>query len=178
MKKIMLSILLSIFIAGTANAVAVPSDEDYKNLDDLRVKLVRMRREMDKFIKDIMATYPNQTAETAGIFGQDVRVDVVQTDNDIMVKADLPGMDKDKIEIALENNKMLKIAGSRESVKSQATPGLITQERMTGRFERVLELPAECMSEGIRATYKNGVLEVVIPKKKITKEEVVKINVQ
>ena len=178
MKKIMIAILVMAVAASCAYAVTYPTDQDYKNLDDLREKLVRMKREMDKFMKDIISTYPNQAVGTTDIFGQDVRVDVAESDKDVIVRADLPGMDKDRIDVTLENNKMLKIAGSREIAKKESAPGVIKQERMSGHFERVIELPVECLSEGIRATYKNGVLEIVIPKKPAAKAETVKISVQ
>ena len=80
--------------------------------------------------------------------------------------------------ITLENNKVLKIAGTREIEKTQTKPGTIRQERAYGRFERVLELPSEGTNEGIQANYKNGVLELIIPKKKELKEERVKIKLQ
>lgn len=178
MKKASLIILGILAISGSVFAETGPSEQDYKNLDELRAKLVRMRREMDRFIKDIVSTYPDQAINAVDVFGQDVKVDITQTDKDVIVKADLPGMDKDKIEVTLMNNKILKIGGSREMAKQEAGPGVVKQERMTGRFERVLELPVECMNEGIKAAYKNGVLEVDIPKMKPGKEEAVKIKVQ
>ncbi|MFA6142450.1 MAG: Hsp20/alpha crystallin family protein [Candidatus Omnitrophota bacterium] len=178
MRKILVSIALLVAMAGSACAVTTPTEQDYKNLDELRAKLVRMRREMDKFIKDIVSTYPDQAVNAVDVFGADVKVDVAQTDKDVIVKADLPGMDKDKIEVTLINNKVLKIGGTRDVVKKETSSGMVRQERMTGRFERVLELPVECMNEGINAAYKNGVLEIDIPKIKPGKEEAVKIKVQ
>lgn len=178
MKKIVIIIAAFIFSANFVCADTPPTEQDYKNMDELRVKLMRMRREMDKFMKDVVGSYPDQTIGGANIFGQDVKVDIAQTVNDIIVKADLPGMDKDKIDITLESGKVLKLSGSRDAVKKETSPGVIKQERMSGRFERVLELPAECLGEGIKATYKSGVLEIIIPKKKVSKEEMVKISVQ
>lgn len=177
MKKIILAGLVCVMLSAAAYADTEPTDADYKNLDELRTKLVRMRREMDKFMKDVITDYPNAGVSAKG-FGQDVKVDVSETDKDVIVKADLPGMDKDKLEVTLDNNRILKIAGSRDVYKKEEGPNVITQERMSGKFERVLELPAECLSEGIKATYKNGVLDIVIPKKEQGKKEAVKINVQ
>ncbi|MFA4981572.1 MAG: Hsp20/alpha crystallin family protein [Candidatus Omnitrophota bacterium] len=176
MKKILLAALICVLAAGPALA-ETPSDADYRDLEQLRTKLVRMKREMDKFIRDISATYPEQGA-AAGVFDQDVRVDITENDKDIMVKADLPGMEKDKIEVTLENGRLLKIAGAREIVKKETAPGMVRQERSSGRFERMLELPSECLSEGIGAAYMNGVLEITIPKKAKAKEEEVKIKVR
>lgn len=177
MKKIIFAALVFSLLAGTAYADTEPTDADYRNLDELRTKLVRMRREMDKFMKDVITDYPD-TGVSAQVFGQEIRVDVSETDKDVIVKADLPGMDKDKLEVTLDNNRILKIAGSRDMYKKEESPNVVRQERMSGKFERVLELPAECLGEGIKATYKNGVLDIVIPKKEQGKKEQVKINVQ
>jgi len=178
MKKIIISLILIASFAVISYAETGPTEQDYKNMDELRVKLVRMKREMDKFMKDIISTYPDQAMSAVDVFGQDVKVDVAENDKNVIVKADLPGMDKDKIEVTLMNNKILKIGGTRNVTKEESAPGMVKQERMAGRFERVLELPVECLSEGIKAAYKNGVLEIDIPKKKPGKEEQVKINVQ
>ena len=108
----------------------------------------------------------------------DVNVDILQNEKNVIVKADLPGMEKDKINITLESGRFLKISGSREIVKDQSSPGIVKQERFSGSFEKTVELPCEVENSGISATYKDGVLEVTIPKKAPVKEDKVKINVK
>lgn len=178
MKKIILGLIIFSMTAGFAYGVSAPTEDDYRNLDELRAKMVRLRREMDKFMREVIGTYPDQGGVAVQSFGQEVRVDISETDKDVIVKADMPGMEKDKIDITLQNNRILKIAGNREVEKKEAAPGVVKQERMSGKFERVLELPVECKSEGIAATYKAGVLEITIPKMKKTEEKPVKINIQ
>lgn len=177
MKKALLTfvVILSAVTAAWAEPVAV--ENEYQQLDRLRAEIIRARRELDRFMKDVAAPYADMD-KAGGVFGQEVRVDVSQNANDVIVKADLPGMSKDKIEITLEKDRMLKISGSRDVITKEESPGVVRQERMSGRFERLLELPAECESRGIRATYKEGVLEIVLPKKKGGKEEAVKVKVQ
>lgn len=175
MKRAVLFTVILMLGAGAAFA-ELPTDQDYENLEQVRGKIVRMKREMDKFMKDILATYPPDSALST--FGQDIRVDVSETPADVVVRADLPGMAKDKIDITLENSKALRIAGSRDVMKEENVPGVVRQERSQGKFERVIELPVECKSEGIDATYKDGVLAVVIPKKEGAKARPVKVNVQ
>ena len=148
------------------------------DLDQLKVKIRRMKQEMDGFIKELAATYPVDGKSISDGWGQDVKVDISETEKDVVVRADLPGMDKDKIEITLEQGKMLKIAGSREISTTKTESGVIRQERMQGKFSRTLELPAECMNSGIKATYTSGVLEIVIPKNPASKAETVKIQVK
>lgn len=178
MKKILLGVVFSFLMMGGAWAENPPTEQDYQNLDQMRVKLMRMRQEMDKFMKDVVGPYGDIDKSGMGMFGQDVRVDITENDKDVIVKADLPGMHKDKINITLEKNKLLKLSGAREVFTEKTSQGVVRQERMSGRFERVLELPAECESNGIAATYKEGVLEIVLPKKKNVKEDTIKVNVQ
>lgn len=178
-KKSMPVLFVSLFlVTGISCADNMPTEEDYKNLAEMRTKLVRMKREMDHFIKDVIATYPVPENLSVAGFGEEVKIDVSETPKDVMVKADLPGMDKDKIEVALTNNRILKIGGTREMEAKEQKPGMVRQERMAGRFERIVELPVECLTDGIKADYKNGVLELIIPKKEEAKESTVKIKVQ
>ncbi len=178
MKRLITGIIFSAVLVGSAWALSAPTEEDYQNLGQTREKLIRMRREMDKFMKDLVGPYADMDKKGMDIFGQEVRVDVAENDKDVVVKADLPGMSKDQIDITLEKNRLLKISGSREIMAKQESPGVVKQERMSGRFERSLELPAECESQGIKATYKEGVLEIVLPKKKNVKDETIKVSVQ
>jgi HSP20 family protein len=177
MKKILITALILAGCACVSLAVTELTEEDYKDINKLRQKIVRMKREMDTLMKDIIATYPAQGEGLAGGFGQDVKVDVTEDAKNIMVTADLPGMEKDKIDVILEKNKILKISGMRETMTKEEAPGMVRQERSLGKFERILELPSEGMVEGIKATYQNGVLKLVIPKKEESKQEKVKVKV-
>lgn len=175
MKKLAIALILLVSVAGSAFA-QVSEDEDQTAIDmrKVREKIVRTKTEFDKLMKDVLSTYPEGYA---GSFGSDVKIDVMDAGKNMIVKADLPGMEKDKIDISLDKNKFLKISGTREIVKSQTAPGIVRQERSVGRFERMIELPFEGTSLGIMASYKDGVLEIVIPKKEPAKEESVKIKV-
>lgn len=179
MKKRMLAAALMVLIMSLsmADAAQTTAETDDPDLTKLRHKIVRMKREMDTFIKDIMETYPDQGKGLLQDAGQDVRVDLNENDKEMIVKADLPGMDKNKIEVSLSNNRTLRISGSRDIAKTETTPGYVRQERMTGSFERTIELPSDGTQEGISASYKNGVLEIVIPKKERDKAGTVKIKV-
>ena len=180
MRKMFMAMLLvcAITVIPAYGQTQSSSEDEYVDLKQLRQKIVRMKQEVDKLIKDITATAPVVGESLVGGFGQDVRVDVTETDKSVIVKADLPGMDKDKIDISLERGKTLTISGSREIVQKMTAPGVVHQERMSGKFQRTIELPAECLNEGIKASYNSGVLDIEIPKKKEAKKEAVKIKVQ
>lgn len=178
MRRLPIVLVACLLCAGIALAQQEAMTQEEKNLEILSKKLVRMKREMDKFVKDMSVAYQEESSPLSGSYGSDVRVDVVDNVKEFIVRADLPGMDKDKIVVTLDNNKILKISGSREAIKAQTGPSVVKQERMEGKFERVIELPAECKSDGIKASYKNGVLEITIPKKEPAKKETIKVSVQ
>jgi len=177
MYKIAIIALLSVSLAGPAFGQTAMNEQDEKNLEELSKKLVRMKRSMDSFMKELASSYSDQAGGFSG-FGSDVRVDITENPKEFIVKADLPGMDKDKITVTLERAKVLKITGSRESIKQETGPNVVRHERMEGRFERIIDLPAECRPDGIKASYKNGVLEITIPKKEEAKPEMIKVDIQ
>jgi len=179
MKKTLVYVLAMLFMADAAfAATSTQNDDVYKDLDQLKLQIRKMKREMGGLMKEITEGYSSDSKALIEGWGQDIRVDVTETDKDVLIRADLPGMDKDKIEVTLEQNKLLKIAGSRDIMKSQSSQGVVVEERAKGVFSRVIDLPVECKSDGIKASYNNGVLDISIPKKEKTREDTVKIKVQ
>ena len=178
-KKIAALILTGVFLAGLGFSEAqMRNDTTAQDLSTLRKKLSRVKHEMDLLIKDMVSGASMASDAVLQDFAGDVSVDILQNEKSVIVKADLPGMEKDKINIALESGRFLRISGSREMLKSQTAPGVVRQERFSGSFEKTVELPCEVESFGINATYKDGVLEITIPKKALAKENKVKINVK
>ncbi len=177
-KRIAAIILAIAFSAGLAFSETTSDETTAQDLSTLRKKLSRVKREMDLLIKDMVSGASTVSDAVLKDLAGDVSVDVLQNEESVTVRADLPGMEKDKINIMLENGRLLKISGTREMMKSQAAPGIVRQERFFGSFEKTVELPCEVENSGINATYKDGVLEITIPKKAPTKEDKVKIRVK
>jgi HSP20 family protein len=175
---ILVLIMLSLCVCAYAQT-ATDEDNTVRDLTALRKKIIQMKRQMDLLMGDIVSAPPIIGSAPVGAFGSDVYIDVIQNEKNVVVRADLPGMEKDKIDITLDNDRYIKISGSREMTKSEKSPGVVRQERFSGKFSKVVELPCEVTPAGINATYKDGVLEITIPKKKQDpKEESVKINVK
>lgn len=177
-RKISIFITAGLLLAGVACGAGGSDDTTAQDLLTLRKKLSRVKREMDLLIKDMVSGASMASDVVLGSSAGDVNVDILQNAKFVIVKADLPGMEKDKINITLESGRFLKISGSREMLKSQTAPGVVKQERFFGSFEKSVELPCEVENSGISATYKDGVLEITIPKKAQAKEDKVKINVK
>lgn len=91
-------------------------------------------------------------------------VDIKEEENRYVVKADLPGVSSKDIEITMENN-MLTVSGQRKSEKETNEKGYHRIERSYGSFTRSFSFPQNADAEGIKASNKDGVLEIVIPKK-------------
>src|SRR5687768_6739493 len=102
-------------------------------------------------------------------------VDILETDNELVIKADVPEVELKDIDIEIENN-TLTLKGQRK-FESNGN-GYHRIERSYGSFVRYFSLPDTVDTEKVKADYKNGVLTVTLPKKEIAKPRQVKVEVQ
>jgi HSP20 family protein len=102
-------------------------------------------------------------------------VDIFETDNDVVVKAELPGMDPKSIDVRLENNVLL-LKGERRFEKETKEENYHRVEREYGSFSRAFSLPMAVKEEKITAQYKDGILKIILPKKEEMKPKTVKIE--
>jgi HSP20 family protein len=103
-------------------------------------------------------------------------VDIYETPNELVLKADLPDVDEKEIDVRVENN-LLTISGERKFEKSASEENYLRVERAYGSFSRSFSLPNTVNPEAIRAEYKNGVLSVNLPKREESKPRQVKVTV-
>ena len=103
-------------------------------------------------------------------------VDVYETENELVIKADLPDVKKDDIDIRVEKN-MLTIRGERKFEKSVSEDHYLRVERAFGTFARSFSLPNTINAEGIDANYQDGVLTLHLPKREESKPKQIKIGV-
>jgi len=90
-------------------------------------------------------------------------MDLAETGDSYIVRADLPGITEDEVQVELEDN-VLTISGERRLDETRSEGGYLRTERARGSFARSLTLPAGIDPERIEADFKNGVLELRIPK--------------
>ena len=103
-------------------------------------------------------------------------VDIYETPNELVVKADLPDVNEKEIDVRVENN-LLTIRGERKFEKSVSEENFLRVERTYGAFSRSFSLPNTVNAEKIGAEYKNGVLTVTLPKREESKPRQVKVTV-
>src|SRR5580658_1639072 len=104
-------------------------------------------------------------------------VDIYETENELVVKADLPDLQEKDIDVRITNN-TLTIRGERKFEKEVNEDNYLRVERSYGSFSRSFSLPNTINTEAIRAEYKNGVLTVQMPKRAESKPKQVKVNVE
>jgi HSP20 family protein len=103
-------------------------------------------------------------------------VDIYETENEVVVKADLPGLHEKDIDVRVENN-MLSIRGERKFEKDVNQDNYLRVERAYGPFTRSFSLPNTVSSESVRADYRNGVLTLHMTKLEGSKPKQIKISV-
>lgn len=104
-------------------------------------------------------------------------IDIRETDKEIQVLAELPGMEEADIEVNITDG-MLSVAGERDSERESREGGYLVRERSVGRFERVVPLPDGLDIDAAQASFKNGLLTISIPKTKEAQAEVKRVTVK
>ncbi len=122
------------------------------------------------------ATFPSRTDNSA-LTAWAPPVDIYETENELVVKADLPDINEKDLDVRIENN-MLTIRGERKFAQETKEDNYLRVERAYGSFSRSFSLPNTVNSEAIKAEYKDGVLTVTLPKRPESKPKQVKISVK
>jgi len=102
-------------------------------------------------------------------------MDVQDKDKEIVVKVDMPGVDKNDVEIDIKNN-MLYINANTHREKEEEKEGYVMRERAFSRFARTFSLPANVATEGAKAKLEDGVLTITIPKAEIEEKQKILIE--
>jgi HSP20 family protein len=135
-------------------------------------ELDKMRSEMDRLWDSFFEGKPKVKA---GEWFP--TLDVSETKDDLVVKVELPGMDPKDIDISLSDGHLI-IKGEKKQEREEKEEDYHFIERSYGTFTRSVELPKEVKHDKINASYKNGVLKVVLPKSDEAKKKEVKIKVE
>ncbi len=142
------------------------SDAESRYMPEIR----RIQDKMNQVIEDFVAETPAPFADVMKPLA-----DVKETDEEVVVTMDLPGMDKGDVEITVTEN-ALEVRAERKTEKEEKEEEFYRKERTFARFERSLKLPAEVKAEDAKASLKDGVLEVHLPKVEVTARKKVTIE--
>ena len=93
-------------------------------------------------------------------------LDIIENENEFIIKADLPSFDKKDIKVSLNNNQLT--IEAEKNVENKVENGTVhREERFSGKYMRTLSLPENCEANDISAKLENGVLDLIIKKKQI-----------
>ena len=129
--------------------------EPFRHLDN-------MRREWDRFFTQDFPLFPAGGSAHWG--AGHLNIDVFETENEVVATCDIPGLEKkEDVHIDVDRD-MLTISGTLNRSGEAKDENMHRRERFIGRFQRSVSLPAHVSPEGVKATYKNGVLDIRMPK--------------
>jgi HSP20 family protein len=142
----------------------------------------RWERNMDRMMQDFFGEggrpwWPERWFRTGELDVKVPAVDVFEEKDDIVVKAEIPGMEKDNIQLNLTDH-TLTIKGEKKKEEEVKEENYYRSERSYGSFFRTVELPKEVHVDKVKATFKNGVLEVRMPKTEEAKAKEIKVKIE
>jgi HSP20 family protein len=143
--------------------------------------LSRWERDMERMMEDFFGRrtrpwWPERWFRTEEMEVTAPAVDLYEEKDDIVVKAELPGIDKNNIEVNITDH-MLTIKGEKKKEDEIKEENYYRSERSYGSFIRTLELPKDVHTDKVKASFKDGILEVRLPKTEEAKAKEVKVKV-
>ena len=142
-------------------------------MDLMRWDPFRAMRRRDDFGDDIFRDFFRTGSEIGAL---EPAAEVSESDGEVTVKLEVPGVDKDQVSISIADDR-LTVRGEVRKEKEERKKNVYRQEIRYGAFERVLKLPAEVEGERATAELKNGMLKITLPKCKQPRAHQVKVAV-
>ncbi len=150
-------------------------------LPTLWPSLTRLEREMERMMEAFWGRplpFRRDVDRVFGLLGgREIPIDLYEEKDDVVVKAELPGIDKGAIEVTLSERR-LTIAAERKREAEFGERGRYVAERAYGRLIRSLELPSDVQGDRVKASLENGVLEIRLPKTEAAKRREVKVRIE
>ncbi len=149
---------------------------------DIFDEMRRMQEEMDRMFNEFFMYPPRQLAPGRAVETREERkpslrkafADVQETDKGIIITAELPGMEREDIELNITSDRV-EIRAQKKEEKKEENQGYRAYVSYAG-FYRNVPLPVAVNPDNVKATYRNGVLEVTLPKKEASKSRSIKVE--
>jgi HSP20 family protein len=141
--------------------------EPFRDIDDM----------FDRVFADAMRRWPRVSSDERRVYDWAPAADVSETEGEYLIKAELPEVRKDDLNISVQEG-VLTLAGERKEEKREDNEKVHRVERFHGSFSRRFTLPDDADEQGIRAESKDGVVVIHIPKHKVAHAQPRQIQVQ
>jgi HSP20 family protein len=135
----------------------------------------RLRRDMDRLFSRMWSSFGISSFPVEAVAGP--FIDLSESQDTLMVKAELPGINPEDLDISVIGTK-LTISGEKRSETVEKSEYYQSVEKSFGFFSRTVRLPCRVKVEDIQATYKNGILQIIMPKLEREPSPVVRVKVK
>jgi len=135
--------------------------------------MVPLRQAMDRLFEDSFV----RPSRFTGLFGEgaETPIDIYQTDEDVVVKASVPGIKPEEVDVTITGD-TLTLKGETKTEEEVKKENYFRKERSYGAFSRSILLPSSLQTDKAEATFENGVLTLTIPKAEESKPKQIKIK--
>lgn len=137
-------------------------------------QLSSLRDEIDRLFESPLASLREGTQFLSGWTPP---VDIFEDKDNLIVKAEVPGMKPEGIDVSLHEG-VLTLSGERKSEEKYSDAETYRSERFLGRFQRTVTLPTPVDAEKVKASYEDGILKVILPKTEEAKPKHIDVNVK
>jgi HSP20 family protein len=137
--------------------------------------MMSIQDEMNKLFDDFLDRPLMRTEWSEGVWNPSV--DISETKDNVIIKAEIPGLSKEDVKISMQDN-MLTLTGEKKQEKEEKEANYHRVERSYGAFSRSFALPTSVKSDKIKATYKDGVLFITLPKTEEVKPKEIPISIE
>lgn len=138
--------------------------------------IVTLRDRMDRLFDDSLARIRGGEEEF-GVSGWAPSVDIYETPENLVIKVEVPGVEKEDITVEVKDDNLC-LKGERKFEKDVKEENYHRMERSYGAFKRIFSLPTTVDKEKVTASFKNGVLEITLPKIRKEKPKQIKVDVE
>ena len=136
-------------------------------------RLTSLREEIDRLFEEPLAELARGSRLLSG---WTPALDIFEDKDNLFVKAELPGMKREEIQVSLHDGS-LSISGERKSETKHEDAEVYRSERFVGRFQRTVTLPAPVSGDKVKAQYKDGILTITLPKTEESKPKQIEVSV-
>ena len=134
--------------------------------------LMSLRQAMDRLFED---SFVQPSRLWPGLGGGDIALDVYQTANDVVIKAALPGVKPEQVDISVTGDTVT-IKGEHKEEREVKEKDYLLKEHRSGSFSRTVTVPVPVQSDKAEATFENGVLTITLPKQEKVKPKQIKVK--
>lgn len=136
-----------------------------------------LRRSMDRMLDELLTRRPGRDGRDLAALDWEPAVEMFETDQHVVVRAEMPNIDPKKVDVTVTDG-VLTLRGETRHEEEHTGRNYFRRELRTGAFTRTLSLPTEVKSAEAKATYKDGVLEVKLPKSERVRPTSVQVQVE